>query len=74
MHVTYQCNANLLLENVCDAYTSALPCPALPPTAVAKLCQQQGIGHIINNAYGVQSAALCAQVGVPGTAGAIAAP
>ncbi|PRW56294.1 O-phosphoseryl-tRNA(Sec) selenium transferase [Chlorella sorokiniana] len=30
--------------------------------AVAKLCQQAGIAHIINNAYGVQSAALCAQV------------
>lgn len=34
----------------------------LPP-AVAKLCQRAGIAHIINNAYGVQSAALCAQVG-----------
>ena len=30
--------------------------------AVAKLCQQAGIAHIINNAYGAQSAALCAQV------------
>ena len=29
---------------------------------MAKLCQQAGIAHIINNAYGVQSAALCAQV------------
>jgi O-phospho-L-seryl-tRNASec:L-selenocysteinyl-tRNA synthase len=29
---------------------------------VAKLCQQAGIAHIINNAYGVQSAALCSQV------------
>lgn len=31
---------------------------------VAKLCQQQGIGHIVNNAYGVQSAALCSLVGI----------
>ncbi|KAI3436767.1 hypothetical protein D9Q98_006179 [Chlorella vulgaris] len=30
--------------------------------AVAKLCQQAGVAHIINNAYGVQSAVLCAQV------------
>ncbi|PSC71504.1 O-phosphoseryl-tRNA selenium transferase [Micractinium conductrix] len=30
--------------------------------AVAKLCQAAGVPHIINNAYGVQSAALCAQV------------
>lgn len=29
---------------------------------VAKLCQEQNIPHIINNAYGVQSAALCAMV------------
>ena len=27
--------------------------------AVAKLCSSSGIGHIVNNAYGVQSAALC---------------
>jgi hypothetical protein len=33
---------------------------------VAKLCQQAGIGHIVNNAYGVQSAALCQQVRVAG--------
>ncbi|KAL3154047.1 hypothetical protein ABBQ32_013593 [Trebouxia sp. C0010 RCD-2024] len=26
---------------------------------IAKLCSNAGIGHIINNAYGVQSAALC---------------
>ena len=26
---------------------------------IAKLCSSSGIGHIINNAYGVQSAALC---------------
>lgn len=26
---------------------------------IAKLCSSTGIGHIINNAYGVQSAALC---------------
>ncbi len=26
---------------------------------VAKLCSSTGIGHIVNNAYGVQSAALC---------------
>lgn len=34
----------------------------LPTAAVAKLCQWAGIAHVINNAYGVQSAALCAQV------------
>jgi len=27
--------------------------------SIAKLCQQQGIVHIINNAYGIQSRALC---------------
>lgn len=44
---------------------AGLPHSALQPhccPAVAKLCQQAGIAHIINNAYGVQSAALCAQV------------
>ena len=25
----------------------------------AKLCKEHGIAHIVNNAYGVQSAALC---------------
>ena len=35
-----------------------LPCHA----AVAKLCKEAGVAHIVNNAYGVQSAALCAQV------------
>lgn len=40
----------------------------LPPTAVAKLCQQVGVAHVINNAYGVQSAELCAQVRVAGSA------
>ena len=30
--------------------------------AVARLCAAAGVGHIINNAYGVQSAALCAAV------------
>ncbi|CAL8466820.1 g6356 [Coccomyxa elongata] len=29
---------------------------------VAKLCRESGIGHIVNNAYGVQSAALCSLV------------
>lgn len=29
---------------------------------VAKLCMDADIGHIVNNAYGVQSAALCALV------------
>lgn len=32
---------------------------------VAKLCRETGIGHIVNNAYGVQSAALCSLVGCP---------
>jgi hypothetical protein len=27
---------------------------------VAKLCAELGCGHVVNNAYGVQSAALCA--------------
>lgn len=27
--------------------------------SIAKLCQQHGIAHIINNAYGIQSRALC---------------
>eukprot|EP00892_Ulva_mutabilis_P011597 jgi/Ulvmu1/880/UM100_0033.1 len=30
--------------------------------AVAKLCLAHGIPHVVNNAYGVQSAALCARV------------
>ena len=29
---------------------------------VAKLCAEAGVGHVVNNAYGVQSAALCALV------------
>lgn len=32
---------------------------------VAKLCRESGIGHIVNNAYGVQSTALCSLVGCP---------
>ena len=31
---------------------------------VAKLCRDADIGHIVNNAYGVQSAALCALVSI----------
>lgn len=31
----------------------------LPDDAQAKLCSKHGIAHIINNAYGVQSASLC---------------
>lgn len=45
------------LAEGCDAHP-----PLLAAAAVAKLCQRAGIAHIINNAYGVQSAALCAQV------------
>lgn len=26
---------------------------------VARLCEAHNVGHVINNAYGVQSAALC---------------
>jgi O-phospho-L-seryl-tRNASec:L-selenocysteinyl-tRNA synthase len=29
---------------------------------IAKLCAQLGVPHIINNAYGVQSAQLCAAI------------
>jgi O-phospho-L-seryl-tRNASec:L-selenocysteinyl-tRNA synthase len=29
---------------------------------VAKLCTREGVGHVVNNAYGVQSAQLCALV------------
>lgn len=29
---------------------------------IAKLCARTGVGHVVNNAYGVQSAQLCAQV------------
>lgn len=35
---------------------------------VAKLCRETEIGHIVNNAYGVQSAALCALVAIYFTA------
>ena len=30
--------------------------------AVARLCAGAGVAHIVNNAYGVQSAALCAEI------------
>lgn len=52
----------------CDALAQPACCGTAlthgPPSraAVAKLCQQAGIRHVINNAYGVQSAELCAQV------------
>ena len=32
---------------------------------VAKLCKASGIGHIVNNAYGVQSSALSSLVNIP---------
>lgn len=29
---------------------------------MARLCAKTGVGHIVNNAYGVQSKAICAAV------------
>ena len=49
---------------VCVVTTNSCFAPRAADSVVkvAKLCQTLGIGHVINNAYGVQSAALCALV------------
>ena len=49
---------------VCIVTTTSCFAPRAADSVVevAKLCQTSGIGHIVNNAYGVQSAALCALV------------
>jgi O-phospho-L-seryl-tRNASec:L-selenocysteinyl-tRNA synthase len=49
---------------VCIVTTTSCFAPRAADSVVdvAKLCQILGIGHIVNNAYGVQSAALCALV------------
>ena len=49
---------------VCIVTTSSCFAPRAADSLVevAKLCKLSGIGHIINNAYGVQSAALCSLV------------
>ena len=49
---------------VCIVTTNSCFAPRAADSVVevAKLCQTLGIGHVINNAYGVQSAALCAFV------------
>lgn len=48
----------------CVVTTTSCFAPRAPDdvVAVAKLCQAEGVAHIINNAYGVQSRALCARV------------
>ena len=49
---------------VCVVTTTSCFAPRAADSVVevAKLCQSSGVGHIINNAYGVQSAALCSLV------------
>ena len=49
---------------VCIVTTTSCFAPRAADSVVevAKLCKSSGLGHIINNAYGVQSAALCALV------------
>lgn len=52
-------------ENVCCVITSTScfaprACDAV--VDIAKLCSKVGVGHIINNAYGVQAAPLCKAV------------
>ena len=45
----------------CVMTTTSCFAPRVPDdvVAVAKLCASSGVPHIINNAYGVQSAAIC---------------
>ncbi len=38
---------------------------ALVSVQVARLCEAANVGHVINNAYGVQSTALCKLVRPP---------
>lgn len=38
---------------------------------VAKLCERRGVGHVINNAYGVQSKKLCERVSKAWTVGRV---
>lgn len=49
---------------VCIVTTTSCFAPRAADSVVelAKLCKSSGIGHIINNAYGVQSTALCSLV------------
>ena len=49
---------------VCIVTTTSCFAPRATDSVVevAKLCKSSGFGHIINNAYGVQSAALCSLV------------
>ncbi len=49
---------------VCIVTTTSCFAPRAADSVVevAKLCKSSGFGHIINNAYGVQSAALCSLV------------
>ena len=51
---------------VCIVTTSSCFAPRAADSIVdvAKLCQASGIGHIVNNAYGVQSSALASLVSV----------
>lgn len=60
---------------VCIVTTTSCFAPRASDSVVevAKLCKASGIGHIINNAYGVQSAALCSLVSLPSRLGAVPA-
>ncbi len=51
---------------VCIVTTTSCFAPRAADSVVevAKLCKSWGFGHIINNAYGVQSAALCSLVSI----------
>ena len=48
----------------CVVTTTSCFAPRAPDdvVAVAKLCQAAGVPHVINNAYGIQSSATCAQI------------
>lgn len=52
---------------VCVVTTTSCFAPRGPDALVevARLCAEAGVGHVVNNAYGVQSAALCALVRAP---------
>ena len=52
---------------VCIVTTTSCFAPRAADSVVdvAKLCKASGIGHIVNNAYGVQSSALSSLVNIP---------
>ena len=56
---THACSISLQVVCVLTTTSCFAPRGADDVVGVAKLCTALGVGHVVNNAYGVQSSRLC---------------